>query len=732
MSLSKDVEVCFWELARTDEYRELVLNAANAYHRALRCTSPDAGHVCMGAPGLGVRCESLRFCSTRVMDRPSIAGMLGVFPHKSGFSVYHHGMDNYDGFVYILCVVLVFAFGVVGLIWLAWLCQGSMAYLQRIEVRRLPQATRDSVLSGLRRARQLLFQDALHDLPLDLRMRGHQLLEEYRLERFRQAAWWVFFMVPLMVAWIGWEKRVSLGALGLTSCPNYLMFNDRFNIEMVACFMPSAHWQSELVANSLGTLMLLLCCIVATLRPDKICGKMISATHVVIYIGLVIHVLETVDWEASQSVQGKVLVFVRAAAAVIDGSLTNAMVLNASATVSHILVIGFVDAPSDLFLRESALCSMLVCLATVGLQRTRSDLLRQFLLMDQTLEESSSVKGVLDLMCDAVCELRDDRLSAPCPKLAALTMRDAADDLLGRALLDMVCQDDRERLSFALSDKATRCSMLHVRLLDGLGDPLPVHVFLSRQGGPDAASQHIIGIREDAEPGMLPVASAANEATPPIGPKAPFCLSSDSGESEGVASSRRSRQTVTSLDRVPEGGSVTSAPAVGSYVLVDLPKAWPELPLVWIKPEKWEIAKTSRCFFNIVRRSSMHTPLLEWMQDARMRKTWLDFAMAVHKQPHDAAGSTMQVKLKPPALGDITMTCSFTFLFVEETDTEDTFMAFLVTYIRLKKKTKQKTTSQISRKQNNRAGSRTGSQSEDDGCACSTLSKTVDKRLLEL
>eukprot|EP00929_Paragymnodinium_shiwhaense_P041551 TRINITY_DN21573_c0_g2_i1.p1 TRINITY_DN21573_c0_g2~~TRINITY_DN21573_c0_g2_i1.p1 ORF type:complete len:486 (+),score=52.42 TRINITY_DN21573_c0_g2_i1:234-1691(+) len=444
----------------------------------------------------------------------------------------------------------------------------------------------------------------------------------------------------------------------------------------------------------------------ATLRSHRLSGGAVLATHIAIYVGSAVHLFEMVDWQEFHTTQGSFLVIVRAAVAIIDGSPWTTTVLNAGMTFLHILIIVvFKPLPLQMGtqrIRESVLYSMMICLATVSLHWTRYNLVRQLLLVDKKSEEAATVKGMLNLMCDAVCELSNYKIPTACPKLATLTMRNGPEGLQGRAILDLVCQEDRQRLSAALSNRLTRCSMIHVRMLDVVGGLVPVQVFVALQGGLDTTLRHIIGIREEAEPGMLTTTYAPYAALPEI-PMTSSCPAQEPPASDGEISelSQRSRRK-TFLDRVPETCSVMSAFSIGSVVLMDLPEAWPDLPLLWVRRTQerdWVIVKASRCFANTVGHSSMKsTKLHEWMVSAKMQRTWFSFAMKVLESPHNKAGATCpDLKLNPPALDNMSMTCAVTFLFEEDHGTENATLPFMVTNIRLrpsKKKTRQDGSSQ--------------------------------------
>eukprot|EP00929_Paragymnodinium_shiwhaense_P041550 TRINITY_DN21573_c0_g1_i1.p1 TRINITY_DN21573_c0_g1~~TRINITY_DN21573_c0_g1_i1.p1 ORF type:complete len:748 (+),score=43.65 TRINITY_DN21573_c0_g1_i1:210-2246(+) len=638
----------------------------------------------MGAQSLRRSCVSANLCYTTVVGRPSISGSLGVVEHARGYS-------------YPLCTALMLCFVLIGVVWLYTLAQASVNYIRKLGVRRLPEAIYHA-LAFLRFAKHSLLQDPLDDLPAELRKRGHQLLQDHRLERFRKAAMWVFFVLPIPVAWSGWE-----------SVKSWIMVNFDFGgctDPTFACshrMLRAVRWQTEFVANSTGTVLLLLCCMAATLRSQRLSGTNILATHIAVYVGCAVHLFELVDLHEFQTTQGSFAVIVRAAVAIIDGRVWSTIVLNAGMTFLHILVI-VVFPPLPLpegtqHIRESVLYSMIICLATVTVHWTRYNLVRQLLLVDKKSEEAATVKGMLDLMCDAVCELTNCRIPIACPKLAALTMRSGPEGLQGRAILDLVCQEDRERFSAALSNRLTRCSMIHVRMLDVVGGLVPVQVFVALQGDLDTTLRHVIGIREEAERGMLTTAYAphADSLLPEI-TMTSSCPAQDLSASDGELSeqSQRSRRK-SLLGPVPETCSVTSAFSVGSVVLMDLPEAWPDLPLLWLRRTQegdWVIVKASRCFANAVGQSSMKSNKFhEWMLSAKMQETWFSFAMKVLESPHDKAGATCpHVKLKPPALDRMSMTCAVTFLFAEDHGTENANLLFMVTNIRLrsiKKKTRQ-------------------------------------------
>eukprot|EP00929_Paragymnodinium_shiwhaense_P100965 TRINITY_DN6367_c0_g1_i5.p1 TRINITY_DN6367_c0_g1~~TRINITY_DN6367_c0_g1_i5.p1 ORF type:complete len:711 (-),score=72.65 TRINITY_DN6367_c0_g1_i5:271-2403(-) len=660
-----------------------VSEAVTTYYDALRCTSVGASRLCISARKFDRQCSMHPICCPKVVDAPSITGLLGV-------------IESDNGFLYISACIILLCFAVIGMVWLCWLLRSSLTYVKQMGLTRLPEAIHKA-LAGLRSIRSVLCQDPLQDLSAELRKRGHQLLEERRLGRYRKATAWVFLVLPAVVAWIALEKREGLSSLSvLLDCRrswthldmylNRTLFAETLLAEHPS-FLESVHWQTDFVGSSTGTALLLMCCMVATLRPDWICRRMILTTHIAIYVGLAIHLNEIVDWRQFQTVQLSFLVVVRFVAAIIDGDPTNTVLLNGLATVLHVVALVCLDpwiVSAAQHIRESTMYSMMISLATVGLHWTRYDLVRQVLLVDQKSEEATAVKGMLNLMCDAVCELYHCRVAVACPKLAALTLRSSMDNLQGRAILDLVCQEDRERFSAALQNEATRWSMVHVRLLDALGGLVPAQAFVAIQRGVKGTSQHIIGFREDVEPGMLQVASAPAVAS--ALPLPPSLLDPEGSESSG--SEWKSSRRQPSLEPVPEDARVNGATAFSGRVpLVDLPQAWPELPIVWIAPMRWVIVKATRCFANAVGQSSMQssTEFCGWMVEERQRKEWCDFAIRVAQQ--DGAGySVRKLKLSPPGLEQVWLTCTMIHLFTEIDDGKgDEAMAFLVTDIRFRR-----------------------------------------------
>eukprot|EP00929_Paragymnodinium_shiwhaense_P115557 TRINITY_DN8451_c0_g1_i3.p1 TRINITY_DN8451_c0_g1~~TRINITY_DN8451_c0_g1_i3.p1 ORF type:complete len:747 (-),score=79.68 TRINITY_DN8451_c0_g1_i3:163-2343(-) len=644
------------------------LAAAEESGSTVRCIGTPAGRFCVGQRSLKYRCEYLAYCRHEHSDHLSITGLLGQVEQDSG-TVQQ-----------VVNLALWLAIAVVMLAWLYFM--SAAAITGALPLKRQCRRTRFSIQNDigqslsnvLQRMKRWCFTDPFEGMPANMRKHAQELLERQRIARFRRAGKWIFIALP-MFAFSEWRRHYL--ALPFTMhLQQAFCYEEEWRLE--ACRLWEIRGRQQFVAVSLGPTLLLLFCMVATFKPARVSRRFVSAAHVAVIFGAIVHLFDMVWMENFVTFQTSILVLVRAAFAVLDGDIKLVGTLNILLTVLQYIVLStssYNDVERTQLIRETFAHTVVICLLTTTLQRGRCDLVIQVLRADKKTEEAATVKNILGLMCDAVAEVVDGSIAVACPQLAGLTLRSSSSGLKDKTFVDVVHQDDRQRFQEALSGFATNCSMLHLRLVDGLGGVVPVQLFVAAQRSKYDDLQHIIGIREDVDPGMTVIPNAPDDLFPEQAPP-PVPVGS---RTAGPCSERQSRRSSSRglLENLPEGRPVSDCPE--AQVLVRAcPLGWPELALVWIRPaENWRVVRASPSFLDAVGQSSFREAVdfRKWIQKAKATKHFVKF---VKKLTACDAGSTVQnLKLLPPG-APYMVRCNLTLLFVELTEENDTDMAFLV------------------------------------------------------
>eukprot|EP00929_Paragymnodinium_shiwhaense_P025930 TRINITY_DN15554_c0_g3_i1.p1 TRINITY_DN15554_c0_g3~~TRINITY_DN15554_c0_g3_i1.p1 ORF type:complete len:727 (+),score=86.36 TRINITY_DN15554_c0_g3_i1:108-2288(+) len=650
----------------------------------LTCVQFGGGRFCLGAPGLRWQCRGCSICTWSVGDYLSMNGLLGMFELSGSFiSVVTFLLLLFSVILYVgWCVFVVKTLRDA----MKWLCRKNGNW---------------SVADSWATVESYLLADPLKDLPPELRQQAEDLVNHHRVERCRMAARITFGLLPLLSARGLIDEAFHILSRAFTKCSEYEN----------GCWPEDVHRQQRAGSHVALSTFLLLACMGPALQPHRAGSKTPLIMHVSIYAGVAWHLLEMTRMEEWQTWQQTMFVYIRLAAAVIDGNAPLVAALNVSLIC---LQFGFLASKQFMFLElhemsSSVSSAFIIYLLTATMQHARRDLVKQLLLASSMSEENTKVKGMLTLMCDAVVELRDHRIQSACPQLAALTLRGSQFGMEGKRLLDLICVEDRGRCVAALEDSSSPCALLHVRLLDGLGSSLPVQLFIATLCACSTVSQHVIGIRDNSEPGMMMVSSPEDENGVPLFPLH-MSLASGSVQAEVIGaagsdceSERTGRGRAPSvLSSLPERMTLISLASDAIVTVVDCPAGWPEIPVVWLRTDSsWSMLRATKSFVHVVGPSSLQastqSDFRTWMPPDRQRE-WERWAKWVQKKPAARAGAGYaQVRLMPPGLAGTTICCHLIFLCAgiaeESADESDiTSMAFMladVSYRRTRAKDKE-------------------------------------------
>eukprot|EP00929_Paragymnodinium_shiwhaense_P052169 TRINITY_DN26140_c0_g1_i1.p1 TRINITY_DN26140_c0_g1~~TRINITY_DN26140_c0_g1_i1.p1 ORF type:complete len:517 (-),score=55.72 TRINITY_DN26140_c0_g1_i1:216-1766(-) len=435
--------------------------------------------------------------------------------------------------------------------------------------------------------------------------------------------------------------------------------------------------EQKLMSHILGVLLLSAMCLLATLFPRIVGHTFITCTHSLVFFGILWHL-----WDMTASMeylifQRGLLVHIRLVMALVCGHFPTVVTLNSVVfgLQAYLLVsVAQFDptqptpAPA---IREALVHAFLVIMLSFVFEATRIDQVKQLVLAQTSSKEAQTVVDVLNTMCDAVVELCDMTIKTACPRLEALTFRFNADGLRGKPFLHYVALADRDRCEAALGSGADTAFSLHLSLLDSSANKIPVQMFVKCLTAWNSALEHIIGIREDGDPGQIiqPEASASNahavdviaasysSHTPDAAHPTTAAMqrpASASSQSESGAGGWQSVAPAFSVNESRAGNVVHLALDRISQDMLELPAdGWADVPMMWIEPVyPWSIRKMTRCFANTFGPSCMYdrTDVERWLRHDQLLRfqQWMEYIVS---DPEKLRGLSLQdVILVPPHL----------------------------------------------------------------------------------
>eukprot|EP00929_Paragymnodinium_shiwhaense_P025928 TRINITY_DN15554_c0_g1_i1.p1 TRINITY_DN15554_c0_g1~~TRINITY_DN15554_c0_g1_i1.p1 ORF type:complete len:726 (+),score=80.14 TRINITY_DN15554_c0_g1_i1:121-2298(+) len=618
----------------------------------LTCVQFGGGRFCLGAPCLRWQCRGWSICEWSVGDSLGIGGFLGMFELSGSF-------------ISVVTVLLLLLSMILYMGWAVFVVKtlrDAMKWLCRNRGNR-------NVADAWASTGSYLLPDPLKDLEPELRQQAEDLVNHYRVERCRLAARATFGLLPLLSAFGFIGELFDILYRALTKCSEFEH----------GCWPDDVHRQQRFGSHVAVSTLLLLACMGPALQPHRAGSKTPLIMHFSIYAGIAWHLVEMATDEEWQTWQQTTFVYLRLAAAVIDGDARLAAALNVSLVI---LQFGFLASRQFATLQlhdilASGPSAFIICLLTATMQYARRNEVKQLLLASSMSKENVKVKGMLNLMCDAVVELRDHCILSPCPQLAALTLRGSQFGMQGKCLLDLICAEDRDRCAAALQDSSSPCALLHVRLLDGLGSSLAVQLFIATLRACSSISQHVIGIRDNSEPGMMMISSGPEfEHRVPLLP-VPRPWASDSVHAEIIGAAvdgddRESERTghgraPSVLSSLPERISLASLASDAIVKMAGCPAGWPEIPVVWLRTDSsWTMLRATEKFVSVVGPSSLQastqSDFRTWMPPDKQRE-WERWAKWVQKKPAARAGAGYpQIRLMPPGMAGTTICCNMIFL----------------------------------------------------------------------
>eukprot|EP00929_Paragymnodinium_shiwhaense_P050531 TRINITY_DN25432_c0_g1_i2.p1 TRINITY_DN25432_c0_g1~~TRINITY_DN25432_c0_g1_i2.p1 ORF type:complete len:687 (+),score=72.91 TRINITY_DN25432_c0_g1_i2:155-2215(+) len=641
------------------------------------CQSFGWGDWCVGTPSL------LRYCSN--YDCPILSKS-----HQSLIGLL--GMVRHSGQVFpVVAGVLYMSYA---LIFVAWVCLVSKVAFGVSQ--RLVHYVRSGFSDAGGPSRWLKgckdYLDPLHDLSEDGRKHVREMVRSRTLRRFTSAAVAVPLVLPMVMLAEGRD------IFNVSVCTT--------KIHGSTCLQEQTHRYQRLASHTVGTVLLVGCCLLACFLPHIVCGKYVLLTHSALYMGIAWHLLDMAVLPEFVELQQGFLVYVRIAAAVVHGDVFVVAVLNFSLAFLQQFARQY-GYPPDMYTtefkagfdrtsRECFLHAIIIVFVTAVVEYSRIDLVKQALHAQESVAESTTVHGMLNLMCDAVAVLSDSSIASPCPKLAALLFRSQPDGLKARKLQEFVHPGDRDRLSGALSNTSQQCLSLHIRLLDAFGSAVSVQLFVALKLG--LHQQHIVGIREDTAPGEQRIADLAGVDAVGTQPQATVVgMPCEDPEFDAMSSvSRQGRNRgPPSLCSLPENSLVSSHEHQEARALAT--SGLPDLPIVWIALDgTWELKKATHGVVALLGQTLLQgdRDVRNWFVTDDRKEEFFGFVQNVLVSPTHNVGAVLRnTKLLTPGMPTTTIRCHFLYLFTDPggaDESECSTIGFLLANVRYKQKDNDK------------------------------------------
>eukprot|EP00929_Paragymnodinium_shiwhaense_P001706 TRINITY_DN101937_c0_g1_i1.p1 TRINITY_DN101937_c0_g1~~TRINITY_DN101937_c0_g1_i1.p1 ORF type:complete len:674 (+),score=59.92 TRINITY_DN101937_c0_g1_i1:136-2157(+) len=638
----------------------IAVHARDSIVRDTDCVAFGPASLCVASPIVRQHCMRVERCTLEASPRPSLVGLFG--------------MVEYDETLFAVVSAA------------CWVCfvltiMGWVFIVSRALFGCVTDVRSNAGLVSWQRLKHLLslsalrlYLDPLRDLPEEAREAANRILQSRRISRFRSASKAAAFVLPVLLALAIPQN------LPMDYCPGI----------GGSCWERQLWWHQRFASRAVGVALLTGLCVLSTAFPGILGGGYLVATHVAMYVGVAWHFWDVSSQDDLQLQQG-VLVYFRIALAVIDGdtkvvALLNTMLLFLKAVVPTLKLVDW---------RWSCLHALVIILLTGSLEYTRCDLVRQVMFVEESSEEAATVQGLLSMMCDAVAELRKLQIAAACPKLAALLLRSPSDGLRGRSFLDLVDPLDRERCSSALLSDSKHCVSLHIRLLAGAGTTVRVQLFIAARRSLSRGLHHIVGIREENDPGAQQMADAPaqqqitwDQSGGGVGATAQTGDLRDE-DRESVLSGRRLRGSLV-LPSVPEESVASGTDGPDALPVLDMPPFWPQLPIIWVAfNETLDLRRMTRAFANAIGTHSIledRHSVRNWIV-SKSRGKVIDWLTSILDKPVRNVGASREnVKLELPGLQGSIVKCTLVYLFVYAKDHEniqDAEIAFFLMNMRM-------------------------------------------------
>eukprot|EP00929_Paragymnodinium_shiwhaense_P085489 TRINITY_DN45884_c0_g1_i3.p1 TRINITY_DN45884_c0_g1~~TRINITY_DN45884_c0_g1_i3.p1 ORF type:complete len:882 (-),score=77.10 TRINITY_DN45884_c0_g1_i3:425-3070(-) len=483
------------------------------------------------------------------------------------------------------------------------------------------------------------FPGLFEQLPADVRELARQRIDEKRFFRFRVFMALCGVMSPVlclstMLQWVIRDlQNVDCSAGTHWSLTNCQVDHLSFQREAAMTFLVA------LILGSVG-----LYCIV---RRDFVTKRSIAATAIAMHVGMVVHLLEVQNYSYFETWFMFNYVCLRGAIATFAGNSRLSVMLNVCEVVCELIKH---STEFEQYLAKycrfavSTTIGMLTFAAAFEYASVRETVLS--VAAEHAVAEATRGRLVLDMLCDAVVNLKDLIIAESCPKLQALLlMAPSATGIANRAFLDCVVADDRARVRTRLDTSAEMKESVFViqtRLQSaGLGS---VNVQLCVCGFDDVHGKrcHMIGVREEdmQEQGRLD--SLPSEMPPPLSIATPQVIGAASDRSiaaRSIATTRTSAQS--------EGASSS---VVAFDAVVESPEDEPEnAASVWLDcstPGKYTITRISKSMVYHLGPSLGISDFIELLADMDEQQKFVGWMDKILNSTHEVSQKRFRIRLR--------------------------------------------------------------------------------------
>ena len=152
--------------------------------------------------------------------------------------------------------------------------------------------------------------------------------------------------------------------------------------------------------------------------------------------------------------------------------------------------------------RTLVLCNIFCTGAVVAIHNVANRLIRHTVETAMRASDSnrhlSAASALLELTCDAVCELDSDlKLQLHSQKLATMLLRRSGVSLEGRKLTDFIAPGEAERAQEILMSQSDRAAhVFHTHLVDSYSSKFRTEVFQVKYAMMDGRECHLLGLRD--------------------------------------------------------------------------------------------------------------------------------------------------------------------------------------------------------------------------------------------
>eukprot|EP00929_Paragymnodinium_shiwhaense_P085488 TRINITY_DN45884_c0_g1_i1.p1 TRINITY_DN45884_c0_g1~~TRINITY_DN45884_c0_g1_i1.p1 ORF type:complete len:882 (-),score=65.97 TRINITY_DN45884_c0_g1_i1:425-3070(-) len=483
------------------------------------------------------------------------------------------------------------------------------------------------------------FPGLFEQLPANIRDLARQRAEEKRHFRFRALLALCGVMGPAMclssvLQWVIPE----LQNVDCTAGTHWTM---------TACQMDHLSFQREAAMTYLVALILGGLGLYSIVRRDFVTKRSITATAMALQVGMVVHLLEVQNYSYFEGWFMFNYVCLRGAIATFAGNSRLSVMLNVCEVVCELIKH---STEFEQYLAKycrfavSTTIGMLTFAAAFEYASVRETVLS--VAAEHAVAEATRGRLVLDMLCDAVVNLKDLIIAESCPKLQALLlMAPSATGIANRAFLDCVVADDRARVRTRLDTSAEMKESVFViqtRLQSaGLGS---VNVQLCVCGFDDVHGKrcHMIGVREEdmQEQGRLD--SLPSEMPPPLSIATPQVIGAASDRSiaaRSIATTRTSAQS--------EGASSS---VVAFDAVVESPEDEPEnAASVWLDcstPGKYTITRISKSMVYHLGPSLGISDFIELLADMDEQQKFVGWMDKILNSTHEVSQKRFRIRLR--------------------------------------------------------------------------------------